>query len=336
MNGLDLNLFQFDYDQTWAVMFFRHDGTILARYGTRGDKDGMKYNSLEGFTSTMRRVLEVERNWDPNEAVRYAGKHGPKVEFATADSIPSATVRRIQSQDKTDGRKSCIHCHNVYDAMRDVSIDRGEYDPTVRYKYPLPGNIGLDVDSDLQVSAIEAGSAAALAGIQVGQTVMRMNGQNIHSVADMQFVLHHVGDPGKVEVEVADARNLVTHQLSLPKGWRVSDIGWRASMYGMPPKPGLWIQALSDSERQAAGLKPDKMALKIRGKFGKDVRASQLKNGDIIVRMADDDSHHSEGAFHAHLRLNYYRRDSKLPLRVLRDGKPLDVTVTFPNANPER
>ncbi|MBJ7494860.1 MAG: thioredoxin family protein [Gemmataceae bacterium] len=33
-NGLDLSLFQFDYDQSFAIMFLNADGTIYGRYGT--------------------------------------------------------------------------------------------------------------------------------------------------------------------------------------------------------------------------------------------------------------------------------------------------------------
>ena len=205
------------------------------------------------------------------------------------------------------------------------------YDPAKRYKYPLPKNAGIDVDANLRVTSVEADSAAAKAGIKQGQIVKRMNGQNIHSVADIQFVLHHTSDPGDVEITLATGEQLDSYRLKLPAGWRVSDIDWRASMYGMPPKPGLWIQALSNSEKQKLGRKPEQMALKVRGKFGKDVRASALKNGDIIVRMAGMEAHHTEGAFHAHLRLNYYKPNSKLELRVLRNGTPRDVTVTFLN-----
>ena len=35
MNGLDLSLFQFDYDQTLAALFLNADGTVYGRYGTR-------------------------------------------------------------------------------------------------------------------------------------------------------------------------------------------------------------------------------------------------------------------------------------------------------------
>ena len=37
-NALDLTLFQFDYDLTFAVFFMNTDRTIYGRYGTRSER----------------------------------------------------------------------------------------------------------------------------------------------------------------------------------------------------------------------------------------------------------------------------------------------------------
>ena len=37
-NGLDLSLFQFDYDQSFAVFLLNADGTIYGRFGTRSHR----------------------------------------------------------------------------------------------------------------------------------------------------------------------------------------------------------------------------------------------------------------------------------------------------------
>lgn len=341
MNGIDLNLFQFDYDQTWAVLFFRHDGTLVARYGTRDDANGMKYNSPEGFSAAMRRVLNVDRNWKPEWQPHYVAKLGPPSPHATADEIPSKTIDNIRQRGNAgDSRKSCIHCHNVYDAKRDLAISLGDYDPAKRYKYPLPERIGLVMDDAGRIEQVLPDSPAAKQNLKAGDRVHRINGQNIHSIADVQFALHHVAEPGSIEIETyaADqvALDLSRDQLqrvtlTLPEGWRKSDNSWRVSMYGMPPSPGLWIQALTDEEKSDAGIATDKLAMKVRGLFGADVRRSGLKKDDLIVKFGDDSSHHTPGEFHARLRMGYYRPNSKLPLRIVRDGKPMDITVTFVN-----
>lgn len=341
MNGIDLNLFQFDYDQTWAVLFFRHDGTLLARYGTRDDANGMKYNSPEGLSAAMRRVLTVDRNWESEWQPYYTAKLGPRSPHATADEIPSKTIDNIRQRGNADdSRKSCIHCHNVYDAQRDFAISSGEYDPATRYKYPLPERIGLTMDDSGLIEQVWPDSPAAKQGLKAGDRVHRINGQNIHSIADVQFALHYVADPGSIQIETYAAESdmldppkdrLKSAILALHNGWRKADISWRVSMYGMPPSPGLWIQALTDEEKAEAGIAGDKLALKVRGVFGADVRRSGLKKDDLIVKFGNDSSHHAPGEFHARLRLGYYRPNSKLPLKIVRDGKAMDLTVTFMN-----
>lgn len=333
MNGIDLYRFQFDYDQTWAVMFFRHDGTILARYGTRGERDGMKYNSVAGFTSTIRTVLEVDRNWQPNQQEEYAAKLGPKAEYEVPDKIPSATITKILNQEK-EGIKSCIHCHNVYDAQREMAISQKSYDPAKRFKYPLPQNIGLSIDvvTGTKINNVLPGSAAEAAGLKSGQRIVRMNGQPIHSSADIQFVLHHAGENAEIDMEVKDVADVMaTAIVSLQPGWRKGDISWRASMYGMPPKPGLWVEATEEAKKRKLGIASDKLALTVRGVFGSDVRKAGLKKNDVIVQFGDETNHHAPGEFHAHLRLNYFQPNAKLALRLMRDNKPIAKTVTFIN-----
>ena len=118
MNQGDLSQFQFDYDQTWAMLFLRPDGSVIARYGSRNSTDAMTLNSLAGLTSTMRRALTANRSW-PDRSELYADKRGPEPEFKRPEDIPSETIAKIQDRGP-DSRKSCIHCHNVYDARRDV------------------------------------------------------------------------------------------------------------------------------------------------------------------------------------------------------------------------
>src|SRR5262245_40965952 len=57
-NGMDLSLFQFDYDQSWAAFFLNPDLTIYGRYGTRSHQTESDYDvSLEGFADSMSAAL---------------------------------------------------------------------------------------------------------------------------------------------------------------------------------------------------------------------------------------------------------------------------------------
>jgi hypothetical protein len=328
MNRVDLNQFQFDYDQTWSVMFLRPDGAVIARYGSRTESDAMSLNSMDGLKLTMLRVLEADEQW-PVVKQHYADKRGPLAKFERPEKIPSETIAKIKGR---EGNGGCIHCHNVYDAHRDYAISKGNYDPYERWKYPLPRNIGIEVDPVLgtEISAVIPGSAAEDAGFCVGSEVFAVEGQRVHSLADIQFALHHAQEQAQLEVTTKSEQVLKTHSVTLAPGWRRVEIGWRASMYGMPPKPRLWVQSATTEEKRKLNIANDRLALKVRGAFGKEV-ARELKKGDVIVQFGDRSDHHTEGQFHAAVRLNYFRPDSVLPLTVIRGDKQLEVRVHFAN-----
>ena len=57
-NALDLTLFQFDYDLTFAAFFMNADKTIYGRYGTRSErKDATKDIPIESFREALAAAL---------------------------------------------------------------------------------------------------------------------------------------------------------------------------------------------------------------------------------------------------------------------------------------
>ncbi|NIP95594.1 MAG: PDZ domain-containing protein, partial [Akkermansiaceae bacterium] len=64
------------------------------------------------------------------------------------------------------------------------------------WRYPLPQNIGLEMDrSDgTLISRVTAASPAAEAGLTAGERIEMMDGQAVTSIADMQWVLHGAPD----------------------------------------------------------------------------------------------------------------------------------------------
>ncbi len=72
-NGLDLSTFQFDTDQSFAVMMLRSDGTIYGRYGTRSDRTKWEEDvSVEGLAEALRGVLELHADFPKHEAALLA------------------------------------------------------------------------------------------------------------------------------------------------------------------------------------------------------------------------------------------------------------------------
>src|SRR5690349_20078404 len=78
MEGVDLSLFQFDYDETWCAFFLNADRTIYGRYGTRasGGADVGVDVSVAGLERALEGALEFHAAYPANRA-SLAGKRGP-------------------------------------------------------------------------------------------------------------------------------------------------------------------------------------------------------------------------------------------------------------------
>ena len=134
MNEIDLEQFQFDYDQTWAALFLHPDGTVFARYGSRTADGPMAMNSMEGLQATMQKVLEAHADYPENKD-RFAAKRGPTPKYRWPKDIPSPTIEKVLSNTVGE-RQSCVHCHNVYDGLHEALEKENRYDPNKLWKYP--------------------------------------------------------------------------------------------------------------------------------------------------------------------------------------------------------
>ena len=117
--------------------------------------------------------------------------------------------------------------------------------------------------------------------------------------------------------------------LQLKKGWRPANLSWRASMYGMPPFPRLWIETLPDARRRRLKIPDDRLAFLVRGLWGPQVTRAGIRPGDVILSYDGDHKRCTPGQFHAYVRLNHHRPKSKLELEILRKGSKKKLVVTF-------
>ena len=63
-NGLDLSLFQYDTDQSFAVFLLNADGTVYGRYGTRSHRTEWQGDvSVEGMAKAMEGALALHKNY---------------------------------------------------------------------------------------------------------------------------------------------------------------------------------------------------------------------------------------------------------------------------------
>ena len=328
MKGVDLSLFQFDHDLNWAAMFINADGVVYARYGTQSAEGADAYNSIDGLITTMNRVLELHANYPANRQ-ELVGKRGTPKPHSSALELPGLSNPAKYAQETT--RSNCIHCHNIHDAEHQHALDTGKWSPELMWKYPLPDNIGLKIDRShgIRINEVIRDSAAAVAGLQAGQEILRVNGQRMTSIADMQWVLHNLpGTETSVALETAGGGRFT---VKLASGWRKTDFSWRGSMWNAPPKLNMWMPELSAEKKLQLGLPANDSPLEVRwinrsANGGKQAYADGLREKDIIVALAGQPLRMKTNQFQAHVKMRY-KVGQKLPLTILRDGKQFDLNI---------
>lgn len=328
MKGVDLSLFQFDHDLNWAGMFINADGVVYARYGTQSAEGSDAYNSIDGLINTMNRVLDLHAAY-PKNLAELKDKRGAARPVSSALELPG--LRNPEKYAQRTERGNCIHCHNIHDAEYQHALNTGKFSVEMLWKYPLPDNIGLKIDrrSGIRINEVVAGSAAASAKVPPAEDIVRMNGQRIASIADMQWVLHNLPN-GDVQVEVETSKT-GRHTVPLKAGWKANDFSWRGSMWNAPPRIQVWLPELNEETKVKHGLSRGDTALEARwinreGKGGQQAYSDGLREKDIVIALAGRPLPATTRQFHRHIKLNYKVGDV-LPLTILRDGRREELKV---------
>jgi S1-C subfamily serine protease len=231
--------------------------------------------------------------------------------------------------------ESCIHCHQIGDARRDYYWSLPQSIPEdILFPYPHPKSIGmiLDPKERSKIKRVIADSPAESVGLRAGDEVLKMNGQPMLSMADVQWVLHHIPAEGgsvNLTLQRGDERKEIV--LGLHKGWRRNDdTSWRVGSWGMRriATGGMRLLPLSQNERQELGITSD-MALRAAnvnfGKLSPAKRAGFLK-GDVLIEYdgRNDFSRESDVFVHAN---QHHRPGETVGVKVLREGHTLSLEL---------
>jgi len=339
-NGLDLSLFQFDTDQSFAVFMLNAVGDIYGRYGTRSDqKEWANDVSIAGLGKALEGALELHKAYPANRA-ELAGKRGAIPEFPVPEQFPTLRGKYGPKLDyEGNVVRSCIHCHQIGDAQRAYHLQKdGSLPDRVLFPYPHPKSIGLVMDPQERalVKRVEPGSPAAAAGFTAGDVIARMDGQPLLSIADMQWVLQQVpADGGRVTAEVrrggGSQKNSVT--LELPAGWRRrDDIAWRASSWELRRHAlgGLFLKTVDADGRESLRVGDGEMALRAQhvGEFAPHDRAKRagFRKGDIVVSFDGRKDLLRETDLLAYA-LEQAKAGKQVDVDIVRDGKPLRLQL---------
>ena len=309
MRGVNLNVFDFDYDLEWAALFMNAGEKIYGRYGSRDADSASGRLSLAGFRYAMERAPAEQPT-----------ARSPKP--LLAEEYPAAKEMR---------RGECIHCHQVYEFRRAALKATGQWNREDRWIYPLPENIGLtlDIDQGNRILRVDADSAAAASGLRAGDVLRQVNHQPVASIADVQYALQRA--PAKGQIELAWERDGKAHAtpLMLRDDWRVSDISWRASVRKIGASPPVYGEDLTPAEKKTLGLSAKHLAFRQGPFISKAARQAGIQQNDIIVGIDDKDLQMTASQFAVYIRLNY-QTGERAKFNVLRDGRRLGVTLKLP------
>jgi hypothetical protein len=319
MRGVDLRVFDFDYDLDWAALILTPDEQVIGRFGGRDGTEPNRYRTFPGLRYALEEALKAPRP--------AAGTKGPmKGQPDTVENYKA--TERIKPD-------ACIHCHQAYDFRREALQEAGKWQKELAWVYPLPENVGLRLDprQGNRIEQIDADSAAYRLGLKAGDVVRAVNGQRTASFADVQYALHRADGSGGIAFVWERAGNKHEGTLRPPAGWRVTDLSWRASTKKVGPAPSIHGNDLSAEEKQRLGLGPKRLAMALGPFLPQVARQAGLRQGDIIVGVDDKRLEMTAGQFEVYIRLKY-QPGQKLTYNLLRGGRPESVTLTLPASTP--
>jgi hypothetical protein len=325
-NGLDLSLFQFDYDQSFAVFFLNADGTIYGRFGTRSNHSHWSDDvSIDGLAKALRGALALHEQYPKNKD-ELAEKKGNTPDVPSPEKYATLRDKKAKLNYEAPLVQQCIHCHQIGEAQRQPHRDRNEAIPEqILFAYPHPKAVGLILDprERATVPRVENGTPAAKAGFEKGDVILKLAGQPLLSMADVQWVLHQTdANGGRVKADVRRHERKLELTLTLEPGWRQrDDLSWRATTWALRRMVtgGMLLETMAPDERAKAGLPASKMALKVEhlGEYGPHGAAKEagFRRGDVIVAVGK----HGD-----------WERETDLIAGLLRENKlgdKVDVTV---------
>jgi hypothetical protein len=337
-NGLDLSLFQYDTDQSFAVFMLNAEGTIYGRFGTRSHRTEWYGDvSLPGLAKALRGALDLHADYPANRAL-LEGKRGGRPEVASPEQYPSLKDKFTDRLNyEGDVAKSCIHCHQIGDAQREYYWSQRLPIPTqVLFPYPHPKSIGLILDPKERatVQTLEEGSLAEASGLRVGDKITQFGGQPPLSFADVQWVLHQTDERGgTIPMMVDRDGNMMELSLRLPAGWRKSgDLSWRVTSWGLRRMiaGGMVLEAIDDSGREERSIGEGKMALRVKhvGRYGPHGAAKRagIQPDDLLIAYDGRDDLMTETELFDYA-INHHHHGDKVQLVVRRGDEELSMQL---------
>jgi hypothetical protein len=320
MRSVDLRTVDFDFDLTWAALFMNAAGHVYGRYGSRDEGSAEAGLSLKGLKYAMQQSL------DAYQADRQAK---PQVTTNTLRKFPALpekfpAARRLKAN-------ACIHCHQVNNFHQDLLWNEKRWTKAEMWQYPPAKSLGmkLDLAQGDRIESVVALGAGAKAGLKAGDVLALLGGFRISSEADVQYALNRAPVSGTVFVAWTRNGKTMAGRIPLAKGWRRSDISWRASTWTIPPAMGIYGKNLTVAEKAKFDLKPKRLAFR-QGKYvPPKTRRAGIRARDIIIGVDGKPLEMTMLQFNTYMKTNYDVGD-KVLFDVIRGGRRMKIPMTLP------
>ncbi len=222
-----------DLDLSWWGYFFSPQGRLYGVFGGKDHVSDATRISEQALVNTLRRVLA--HHYDPRRASWKVDGPLPTTDAPARGPRDMENFEAFKKERPWMSDQACVHCHQVGDLLHYDSMKKGTFDLAVYTQpWPLPENVGIMVDRDdgLRVTAIEPESAAAEAGIRVGDHLGMAGTSRLFGQADFRAVLHRASY-GADRIPVGWTRNGKVHfaSLGVRADWRKAENYWRKTVY---------------------------------------------------------------------------------------------------------
>lgn len=333
-NSLDLAKFQFDFDLSYSVLFFNGDGTLYGRFGSWVHQKDAQEKSTTSFIDSINSALDIHRNY-PQNRDQLQKKQATPMPWKTPADMPSLAGKYTpQLSWDTKLVQSCVHCHQIGDALRkNYQETTGSIPTRWIYPHPEPETLGLSM-SESEFNLVEKvvdGSPASQAGIETGDRLISLDEQALLSAADIRWALHQLDDQDSCNLQIDRSGTSRKLSIHLPEGWKEkSDISRRVGTWPMRAMAfgGMFLEDLDEERRREADLNANTLALfaKHVGQYGEHAVAKKagIVKGDIIISMAGVKSRFSESRMIGYILKNFKPGDT-INVSVLRNGSEINT-----------
>jgi len=331
MAGVNLSLYRFDYDLTFAALLMNADGTIYHTYGGRDWTDPLSHLAVPVFARLLVDTLA-------DHAAYERAPRPPKLaRKRTVEQIPkwAQTIKRGK-------RPDCFHCHMIHEGEIEHLKKSRKWTRDRAWLWPDPIQVGLRLEQTDQtrVKTVEPGSAAEKTGLKAGDRLVGLAGTRPATFGDVQRVLHET--PNRTAtIRIGWVREggdrPTSGVLKLAQGWKEATplvYSWRASKWPLSPKPGFGGRMLTPEQRTSHGLPEAASAFRVgyivnwgpNAHTGRNAARAGIRKGDIVVSVGGKRDFANMGHFHAWFRLTQ-KPGATIPVELIRGDQRLTIKL---------